>query len=79
MTLSRSEIPEKGERMASRKDRYGKVLQRCEYERKDGRYMYAFTNDEHKRIYVYADTLEELRKKERVVLMSSWSGVEKLG
>ena len=49
------------------------------YERKDGRYMYAFTNDEHKRIYVYADTLEELRKKERVVLMSSWSGVEKLG
>ncbi len=65
--------------MASRKDRYGKVLQRCEYERKDGRYMYAFTNDEHKRIYVYADTLEELRKKERVVLMSSWSGVEKLG
>ena len=65
--------------MASRKDIYGKVLQRGEYQRKDGRYMYSFTNDEHKRIYVYANTLEELRKKERAVLMQSWSGVEKLG
>ena len=65
--------------MASRKDIYGKVLQRGEYQRNDGRYMYSFTNDEHKRIYVYANTLEELRKKERAVLMQSWSGVEKLG
>ena len=65
--------------MASRKDRNGQVLQRCEYQRNDGRYTFAFTNDEHKRIYVYANTLDELRKKERVILMSSWEGVAKIG
>lgn len=65
--------------MASRKDKYGKALQKCEYQRKDGRYVYAYTNEEHKRVYVYADTLEGLRKKERAILMSSWNGIEKLG
>ena len=41
----------------SRKDHKGKVLQKGEYQRPDGRYLYAYTNESHKRIYVYADTL----------------------
>ena len=63
----------------SRKDYKGKVLQKGEYQRSDGRYLYAYTNESHKRIYVYADTLDELRKKEREIMMSTWSGIEHLG
>ena len=78
MTLRQACFLQEGVIM-SRKDHKGKVLQKGEYQRPDGRYLYAYTNESHKRIYVYADTLDELRKKERNIMMSTWSGIEHLG
>lgn len=65
--------------MSSRKDNKGKALHKGEFQRPDGRYHYSYTNAEHKRIYVYASTLKELRDKERKIMMATWSGIEKLG
>lgn len=65
--------------MSSRKDNKGKVLRKGEFQRSDGRYHYSYTNSEHKRIYVYANTLKELRDKERKIMMSTWTGIERLG
>lgn len=46
----------------NRKDSRGRVLRKGEYERKDGRYYYVYTDVTGKRAYVYAKDLKELRK-----------------
>ena len=55
---------------AKRKDNKGRVLHQGESQRKDGTYMYRYTNIFKKRITVYATTLQELREKEKEVLTS---------
>ena len=60
--------------MASRKDNNGRVLQKGEAHRKDGRYHYAYTNIAGKRCYLYADTLPELRRKECELQIAAWQG-----
>ena len=47
-----------------RKDRKGHVLRTGETQRKDGTYQYRYTDKKGERQYVYAPTLDELRKKE---------------
>ena len=60
--------------MVSRKDNKGRVLQKGEIQRKDGRYHYAYTNIAGKRCYLYADTLQGLRKKESELQIATWQG-----
>lgn len=50
-----------------RKDKRGRILRSGESQRKDGLYMFRFTDIRGKRHYVYAPTLDELRKKEKEV------------
>lgn len=51
--------------MERRKDNKGRVLKEGESQRKDGRYQYRITTMTGKRLTVYADTLNELRDKEK--------------
>lgn len=53
--------------MERRKDNKGRVLQKGESQRKDGRYVYQYNNISGKRKCVYADTLSDLRKKEKQI------------
>lgn len=48
-----------------RKDKKGYHLRVGESQKKDGRYTYAYTDGEGKRHYIYAQTLVELRAKEK--------------
>ena len=48
-----------------RKDSKNRVLRNGESQRKDGTYMYRYTDVRGKRVCVYARTLEDLRDKER--------------
>lgn len=50
--------------MSSRKDNKGRVLEKGESQRKDGTYMYRWTDLSKKRQTIYARTLNELRQKE---------------
>ena len=47
-----------------RKDSKGRVLKAGESERKDGMYVYRYTDTSGKRVSLYAGTLSELREKE---------------
>lgn len=50
--------------MGKRKDTKGRVLEKGECQRKDGTYMYRWTDRNGKRQTIYATTLNELRQKE---------------
>lgn len=50
-----------------RKDSNGRVLRTGESQRKDQTYMYRFTDENHKRITVYAPDLKTLRQKEEKI------------
>ena len=50
-----------------RKDNKNRVLKKGETQRKDLTYMYRWTNHKGEREYVYASTLEELRKIEEKI------------
>ena len=65
--------------MASRKDSKGRVLQKGEAERKDGKYHYAYTDITGRRRYIYAKDLTTLRAKERELHIADWQGVSQLG
>ena len=54
-----------------RKDNKGRVLRAGESQRKNGSYCYRYTNMHKERKYVYASTLDELRKKEESILRDS--------
>lgn len=56
--------------MANRKDSKGRVLRTGESQRKDGIYMYRYTDFNKKRLTVYASTLKELREKENEIRKS---------
>lgn len=65
--------------MASRKDKKGRVLQKGEAHRSDGRYHFSYTTVTGKRGYIYAKTLEELRQKEREYQLAKWNGAGNYG
>ena len=52
---------------ASRKDSKGRVLKAGESERKDGLYQYRFTEPSGERKSIYANNLNDLRKKEQEI------------
>ncbi len=51
--------------MVRRKDNKGRVLQKGESQRKDGRYVYQYTDLQGTRKSIYAKNLSDLRKKKR--------------
>lgn len=53
--------------MERRKDNKGRVLQKGESQRKDGRYVYQYSDIYGKRKCVYANTLSDLRKQEKQI------------
>ena len=65
--------------MEKRKDSKNRILNKGESQRKDGTYMYRWTDNNKKRQTVYAKTLNELRQKELEITKaekingSSWS------
>lgn len=65
--------------MASRKDNRGRVLQKGEYQRKDGRYQYSYYNPLGERKFIYANSLPELRELEREYLVASYQGAGAYG
>lgn len=65
--------------MASRKDNRGRVLHKGESQRPDGRYHFAYTDVTGKRHFIYANSLTELREKERDYHIADWSGAVNYG
>ena len=58
-----------------RKDKKGRVLRDGESQRKDLRYDYRYTDETGKRRAIYADTLDELRQKEREIQKTEDEGI----
>lgn len=59
-----------------RKDRKNRVLRAGESQRKDGTYMYRYTDVTGKRVCVYARTLEDLRVKEQTIQKELNDGID---
>ena len=62
--------------MANRKDSKGRVLKTGESQRKDGTYMYRYTDIRGNRKSVYASDLKELREKEKDVQRDLDDGID---
>lgn len=60
-----------------RKDTKGKLLRKGESQRKDGTYMYRWTNRLGKRETIYASTLEELREEETIIFQEIVQGINR--
>ena len=59
-----------------RKDSKNRVLRSGESQRKDGTYMYRYTDVRGKRVCVYARTLEDLRVKEQTIQKELNDGID---
>lgn len=59
-----------------RKDSKNRVLRNGERQRKDGTYMYRYTDVRGKRVCVYARTLEDLRVKEQTIQKELNDGID---
>lgn len=59
-----------------RKDSKGRILKDGESQRKNGSYMYRYVDIHKKRKYVYAKTLEELRKQEGLINRDLADGID---
>ena len=59
-----------------RRDSKGRVLKDGESQRKNGSYMYRYTDIHNKRQYIYAKTLEELRKQEDTIRKDLDDGID---
>ena len=62
--------------MANRKDSKGRVLKTGESQRKDGTYMYRYTDIRGARQCVYAPDLHELRNKEKTIQKDLNDGID---
>ncbi len=60
---------------ASRKDSKGRVLKTGESERKDGLYQYRYTESSGERKTIYANNLNDLRKKEAEIMKLAQLGI----
>ena len=58
-----------------RKDKSKLVLQKGESQRKNGSYDFRWTDISGKRHTVYAETLQELREKERTIMLDINDGI----
>lgn len=58
-----------------RKDKKGVNLRTGESQREDGRYQYRWTDENHKRHTIYANTLKELREKEKQIQQDIADGI----
>ena len=65
--------------MVRRKDKKGRVLQHGESQRKDGRYVYQYTDLQGTRKSVYAKNLSDLRKKKRDVIRDLEDNIDTYG
>ena len=59
-----------------RKDSKGYVLRTGETQRNDGRYCFAYTDKNRKRHYIYAQTLPDLRAREKSLQLKYDQGVD---
>ena len=59
-----------------RKDKKGRVLKKGESQRKDGSYDYRYTDAHSVRRSVYANSLEELRRKEEAIERDRMDGID---
>lgn len=59
-----------------RKDNKGRILKAGESQRENGTYMYRYADSHKKRRYVYAPTLDELRKKEKDIQHDLDDGID---
>ena len=59
-----------------RKDSKNRVLRAGESQRKDGTYMYRYTDVRGKRVCAYARTLEDLRVKEQTIQKELNDGID---
>ena len=59
-----------------RKDSRGRILKDGESQRKNGTYMYRYADIHKRRKYVYAKTLEDLRKQEELVKRDLADGID---
>lgn len=59
----------------SRKDNRGRVLQKGESYRSDGRYVYRYVERGGKTVSIYAKTLAELRQKEKELVKAQVNGI----
>lgn len=60
----------------ARKDNRGRALRKGESQRKDLKYVYTYTDPFHKRKFVYANTLQELREKEADLIKNQLDGLD---
>lgn len=65
--------------MERRKDNKGRVLQKGESQRKDGRYVYQYSDIYGKRKCVYANTLSDLRKQEKQISRDLDDNIDTVG
>lgn len=62
-----------------RKDNKGRILRTGESQRPDNTYQYRYTDLRHNRRYVYAKTLDDLRKKEASIQRDLADGIDTAG
>lgn len=65
--------------MERRKDNKGRVLQKGESQRKDGRYVYQYGDIYGKRKCIYANTLSDLRKQEKQIIRDLDDNIDTVG
>lgn len=61
---------------AKRKDKSRVVLRKGEIQRENGTYHYCWTDENGKRHFIYAKTLDELREKEAAVEKDKYDGIK---
>lgn len=66
-------------KMVRRKDNKGRVLQKGESQRKDGRYVYQYKDLQGVRKSIYAKNLSDLRKKKRDVIRDLEDNIDTYG
>lgn len=59
-----------------RRDQRGRILKTGESHRKDGLYMFRYTDTRKQRRYIYARSLEELRRKEAEIQRDLADGID---
>lgn len=62
--------------MAKRKDSKGRILKTGESQRKDGIYMYRYSDIRCKRKTIYSRDLKELREQESLIQRDSFDGID---
>ena len=62
--------------MTKRKDSKGRILKTGESQRKDGIYMYRYSDIRGKRKTIYSNDLKELREREALIQRDSFDGID---